>query len=312
MNILIAEPLDFNSEQNLVLEKYGRVLRGPFTRKELLLAISQIDVLIIRLAHKIDKELLDQASNLSYILTPTTGLNHIDIVEAEKRDIRVISLKGNIDFLQKIPSTAEHSLALMLSLIRKIPAAMEHVLNDNWDRDQFKSHNINSLTLGILGYGRVGKQMIKYAEALNMPWFFYDTDQNLKDDSNSIKNLNDFLKQIDVLSIHIPLEKENINFLNSKNLKHLKKGSYIINTARAEVIEERALVELLENGYLGGLATDVLNFEQDQDKRKKSPLLKLAKKLDNVIITPHIAGATYESMWLTEEFIIKKWIAYIS
>ena len=264
--------------------------------------------LIIRLGHKIDKELLDQAYNLQYILTPTTGLNHIDIYEAEKRNIQIISLKGETDFLETIPSTAEHSLALMLSLIRKIPAANKHVLKGEWERDKFKSHNMKSFKLGILGYGRVGKQMAKYAEVFNMPWIFYDIDPKLKSHQKSEEDLSSFLKKIDILTIHIPLNQETSNFINASNLKFLKKGSYIINTSRGEVIEEEAVTALLENGYLAGIATDVLVSEIDEVKRKNNPLLKLARELDNIIITPHIAGATYESMWLTEEFIIKKWI----
>jgi len=312
MNILITEPKDFNSEQLSILEQYGKVLLGPFSRKELLKSVSHVEVLIIRLAHRIDEELLGKAPNLEYILTPTTGLNHIDTNITKKRNVRIISLKGETKFLETIPSTAEHSLALMLSLIRKIPAAHKHVLNNDWDRDLFKSHNLNSLTLGILGYGRVGKQMAKYADIFNMPWIFYDTDKKLINSPNSIENLNVFLGQIDVLSIHIPLEKENENFLNAKNLKNLKRGCYIINTSRGEIVEDEAMATLLRNGYLGGLATDVLNFEQDEHKRNQSVLLKTAKDMDNVIITPHIAGATYQSMWLTEEFIVDKFLKLLS
>ncbi len=312
MNILITEPLDFNPEQVTVLEKFGTLRKGPFSRMGLLTAIKSTNVLIIRLGHKIDKELLDQASNLEYILTPTTGLDHIDIYEAEKRNIEIISLKGETDFLETIPSTAEHSLALMLSLIRKIPAAKKHVLEGKWDRDRFKSHNLNSFKLGILGYGRVGKQMAEYAKVFEMPWIFYDIDPKLKSHQRFEENLISFLKKLDILTIHIPLNQETTNFLNASNLKFLREGSYIINTSRGEVIEEEAVTELLRNGYLAGIATDVLVSEIDEVKRKNNPLLKLARELDNIIITPHIAGATYESMWLTEEFVIKKWITAIS
>ena len=312
MKILIDEPLDFNKEQLDVLASYGLVEKGPFQREQLLNAVREVDVLIVRLNHQIDKELLDKAANLKFILTPTTGLNHIDISEAEKKNIKIISLKGETEFLSTIPSTAEHTLALMLSLLRKIPAANNHVLKGNWDRDLFKSHNLNSLTLGILGYGRVGRQIADYAKALNMPWKFFDVDTRKKNYPESIEELQSFLAEIDVLSIHIPLQNENINYLNASNLKYLKKGSYIINTSRGEIIEEMALSELLQNGHLAGLATDVLKDELNPELRNDSPLLKLAKQFDNIIITPHIAGATYESMWLTEEFIIKKWIKFLS
>ncbi|MDT0643035.1 NAD(P)-dependent oxidoreductase [Zunongwangia sp. F363] len=312
MKILIAEPLDFNKEQLDILATYGLVEKGPFQREELLKAVRDVDVLIVRLNHQIDKELLEKAANLKFILTPTTGLNHIDISEAEKKNIKIISLKGETEFLTTIPSTAEHTLALMLSLLRKIPAANNQVLKGNWDRDLFKSHNLNSLTLGILGYGRVGRQMADFAKALNMPWKFFDVDTRKKKYPESIEELQSFLSEINVLSIHIPLHDENINYLNASNLKYLKKGSYIINTSRGEIIEERALSELLQNGHLAGLATDVLKDELNPELRNDNPLLKLAKLFDNIIITPHIAGATYESMWLTEEFIIKKWIKFLS
>ncbi|MFV8226684.1 NAD(P)-dependent oxidoreductase [Christiangramia aquimixticola] len=312
MNILITEPLDFNPEQIQVLEKLGTLYQGPFSRKNLLKAIRNIDVLIIRLGHKIDKELLDQACNLQYILTPTTGINHIDSSEAEKRNIQIISLKGETDFLETIPSTAEHSLSLMLSLIRKIPAAHNHVLKGEWNRDKFKSHNLNSYKLGILGYGRVGKQMAGYAEVFKMPWIFYDIDPKLKSHQESEKDLISFLKKVDILSIHIPLNQETKNFINASNLKFLKKGSFIVNTSRGEVIEDEALTALIQNGHIAGFATDVLVSEIDEVKRRKNPLLKLAREFDNIIITPHIAGATYESMWLTEKFIIEKWITTFS
>lgn len=312
MKILIAEPLDFNKEQLAVLEIYGSIEMGPFQRKQLLKAVHDVDVLIVRLNHQIDKELLEKAANLKFILTPTTGLNHIDISEAEKKNIKIISLKGETEFLATIPSTAVHTLALMLSLLRKIPAAHNHVIKGNWDRDLFKSHNLNSLTLGILGYGRVGRQMSDYAKALNMAWKFFDVDTRKKNYPESIEELHSFLAEIDVLSIHIPLQDENINYLNASNLKYLKKGCYIINTSRGEIIEEEILSELLQNGHLAGLATDVLKDELNPELRNNSPLLKLANQFDNIIITPHIAGATYESMWLTEEFVIKKWINYIS
>ena len=312
MNILITEPLDFNPEQLSILEHLGQLRKGPFSRAELLKALPNAHTLIIRLGHKIDKELLLQASALKYILTPTTGLNHIDLSETEKRNIKIISLKGETEFLNSIPSTAEHTVALMLSLIRQIPAANEHVLAGGWSRDLFKAHNLKNLRLGILGFGRVGKQISNYARVFNMPWIFYDTDPDLKSHPNSESNFTEFLKKIDVLSIHIPLNEGNSKFLNHSKLKFLKKGCFVINTSRGEIVDEQDLAALLESNQLGGLATDVLNYEMEERKRNESPLLKLAAKLDNIIITPHIAGATYESMWRTEEFVIKKWREAIS
>ncbi|MDT0688594.1 NAD(P)-dependent oxidoreductase [Salegentibacter sp. F188] len=308
MKALITEPLDFGRENLKLLEEIAEVKKGPFSRSDLLKAVGDIDVLMIRLGHVIDEEVFKKANKLKFILTPTTGLNHIEFNTAEKRGIKVISLKGESAFLAGIPSTAEHTWALMLALLRKIPAAHHHVMNGNWKRDHFKAHNLYHYKLGILGFGRVGKQIAEYARVFKMPFVFYDTDPNLNNHPNAVEDLEQFMKEIDILSIHIPLNQENTKFLNEANLKYLKPTAYILNTSRGEVIDEPVLADMLVQKKLSGLATDVLALEISSESRKNNTLINAAKKLENIIITPHIAGATYESMWRTEEFVIKKWM----
>ncbi len=311
MKVLITEPLDFGRENLNLLQDIAEVKKGPFLRTGLLKAVEDIDVLIIRLGHVINEEVFEKAYKLKFILTPTTGLNHIDMDAAEKRGIKVVSLKGESEFLAGIPSTAEHTWALMLSLLRKIPAAHKHVMNREWNRDQFKSHNLNHYKLGILGFGRVGKQIAEYAGVFKMQFVFYDTDLNLKNHPNAVKDLEQFMAGIDILSIHIPLNQENTKFLNEANLKYLKPTAYIINTSRGEVIDEAVLADMLVQKKLSGLATDVLTSEFSSELRNNNLLIEAAQHLDNVIITPHIAGATYESMWRTEEFVITKWLEIV-
>lgn len=126
---------------------------------------------MLRLGHFIDASFFKD-TQLRFVLTPTTGLDHIDLVAAQQENVETISLKGQTGFLEQIPSTAEHSWALMLSLLRKIPAAHQDVMRGNWDRDAFKSRNLNALSLGILGFGRVGKQIAEYAKAFGMQYRF--------------------------------------------------------------------------------------------------------------------------------------------
>ncbi|GHA50370.1 3-phosphoglycerate dehydrogenase [Salinimicrobium marinum] len=308
MKVLITEPLDFGRENLKLLEEIAEVKKGPFSRPDLLKAVGDVDVLMIRLEHIVNEEVFEKANKLKFILTPTTGLNHIDMDAAGKREVKIISLKGESEFLAGIPSTAEHTWALMLSLLRKIPAAHKHVMQGEWKRDEFKSHNIYHYKLGILGFGRVGKQIAEYAKVFKMPFVFYDTDPNLKDQANAVEDLEQFMEEIDILSIHIPLNLENTQFLNEANLKYLKRTAYIINTSRGEVIDEAILADMLINKKISGLATDVLASELSSKSRSNNPLIKAAQHLDNIIITPHIAGATYESMWRTEEFVITKWM----
>lgn len=308
MKIIITEPLDFSDENLILLEEIAEVTIGPFSREELLKAVEDVDVLMLRLHHFIDSEMFRAAGKLKYILTPTTGLNHIDQLEAGKRKVDIISLKGETEFLAGIPSTAEHTWALLLSLLRKIPQAYEHVQKGGWDRDKFKTHNLGHYTLGILGFGRVGQQIAEYSKVFNMPFVFYDSNRSLGNHPKSLDTLEDFLKAIDILSIHIPLNAENIEFLNASNLQNLKPEAYIINTSRGEVIDENYIATALAAEKIRGYATDVLANEINEEKRKTNPLLKIANCVDNLIITPHIAGATYESMWRTEEFVIRKWL----
>lgn len=309
--IIIAEPEDFSEKAHKQLCQVGSVVKGPFTKKELTAVCQDAEVLILRLGHYIDAELL-ASSTLKYILTPTTGLNHIDLKEAEKKQIEIISLKGKTEFLQNIPSTAEHTWALLLALLRKIPAAHTDVMQGNWNRDAFKSRNLNALKLGILGYGRVGKQIAKYAEAFDMDYIFFDSNPTEKKHPKAVSNMEDLWAQSDVLSIHIPLNQKNEKFLNQQKINQLKPGVLLINTSRGEIVDEKALVEGLKSGKIGAVATDVLIDEWQPQKRKKNPLLVYAKKNKNVIITPHIAGATIDSMHLTEEFIVHEFFKQIS
>ena len=311
MKALITEPKDFSDINMKYLRRVCSVKCGPFNRKDLLNAAKETDVLMLRLAHKIDKEFLQSATKLKYILTPTTGLNHIDIDECMSRGIKVFSLKGETKFLESIPSTAEHTWALLMALVRKIPQANEHVKKLGWDRELFKSHNLSGFTLGILGFGRVGKQIAKYAEAFKVPFKFYDIDKYLQEHPACVKSLTKFLQSIDILSIHIPLNENTVNFLNEKNLNFLKKETLIINTSRGEIIDESYIATALIENRIGGYATDVLNDELTEKKRLKSPLLKLQQLDLNLIITPHIAGATFESMMMTESFVIKKFISHL-
>ncbi|WP_031427739.1 NAD(P)-dependent oxidoreductase [Flavimarina sp. Hel_I_48] len=309
--IVIAEPEDFSQAAEKKLMEKGQIIKGPFTTEELKSVSRDCDAMVLRLGHYIDRDFFKD-TDLKFILTPTTGLDHIDCAAAERNNTDIISLQGHAGFLENIPSTAEHTWALLLALLRKIPAAASHVLEGNWDRDRFKSRNLNALTLGILGFGRVGRQISKYAEAFNMDYYFYDLAKTKKNHPRAVSTVDDLLKKSDILSIHIPLNKENENFLDQRKLNKLKTGALIINTSRGELIDENALVNSLLEGKVAGLATDVLAGELYPEKRRNSPLLSYARQHNAVIITPHIAGATLDSMQITEEFVVDEFLQRLS
>lgn len=307
MKILIAEPKDFSEKSLSKLEALGTVIQGPFTKEELFKSISDVSVLVLRLKHLIDKELLEQAKNLEYILTPTTGLNHIDTVACRARGVKVLSLYGESEFLSSIPSTCEHTWALLLSLLRKVPEAFNAIKNDTWNRDDFRSHNLNALSLGVLGLGRVGKQVVKIANAFNMKVYGFDIAKiDPIENVILVDSVKELMEVSDILSIHVNLTDANKNLINKDNLRYAKQGMYIINTSRGELINENDLVFYLNSARLRGVAVDVLDKELNNKERNLSPLLAYSKENNNVIITPHIAGATIESMQMTEDFIVAK------
>lgn len=295
MKILNLEPDGYSDKAHAILKKIGKVENGPLTRAQLLKKIAAYDVLIVRLGHKIDAEILKAAKNLKIIVTATTGLNHIDQkAAAAKYKIKILSLKGETKFLNNIHATAEHTWALLLALQRHLPDAVYNVLLGHWNRDMFKGNELHGKTILIVGHGRIGKKIEKYARAFGMKIIIHD--------KNSKTKLNDVLKKSDIVSVHVAYEKSTHELINPLKMK---KGSILINTARGETVNEKNMLKALKSGHLAGAALDVLQSE-NKGNLKKDPLIAYATKNSNLIITPHLGGATYESMEKTEIFMAEK------
>ena len=308
MKIVIIESKDFSKHALQLLSELGTVILLDVQNENSLQdAIKDADVLFVRLQYYISSKIIDVATQLKYILTATTGLDHIDVNYFESKGGEVVSLKGEYDFLSSIPSTAEHTWGLILALIRNIPKAFEDVKKGFWRRDLFKGNNLKGKRIGLLGLGRVGSQVAKYAEAFEMKIGFYDCKRKDKEIYKKFNNPEDLFSWADIISIHIPLNIENIHFVNKKLLDQVKSKTVLINTSRGAIIDELYLCELIEKKAIKGYAADVLEDEiNSKNKIEIEKLVVLAKENYNVILTPHIAGATYESMELTEEFIVEK------
>ena len=307
-NILIAESQDYSRTAYQILCKLGRVTEKNLTQEELPAYLSTCEILIVRLGLKITKEVINAAPNLQYIASATTGTDHIDVQAAARKGIEIVCLKGETDFLENIPSTAEHTWGLLLSLLRHIPQANEHVRNGGWDRQKFRGNNLSGKKLGILGLGRVGRQVARYALAFGCEVAAFDPNIEYWPNNkiSQFQSPTDLLRWCDILCIHIPLNKQTHQFLNKNILSQIKRGALVINTSRSGVWDEVGLVELLESDKIAGVATDVVLNEQDATIRSQGPLLQYARHHDNIIITPHIAGATFESMERTEIFIAER------
>ena len=273
------------------------------------------DILVVGLKYQIDKKFLDQTPNLKVVASPATGLNHLDLVEIKSRGIKIISLRGRKDFLRNVPSTAEETFGLMLSLARNIPWAFDDVKNGGWDRLNWRGHQLMDKTIGLLGFGRLGRIVARYAKAFDMKVLACDpnvSEKFMKSRGVVKINMDGLFKRSDIVSLHVLLTDQTQNLIKEKHLRSMKPTAYLINTARAELIEKNALHQALKNNWIAGAGIDVMWDERsDGSHLKKDPLWNYAKTHKNLIILPHIGGVTFEAMALTQEFtadLVEKYV----
>lgn len=310
--LLWPEPDGFSTYGRAILEEHFETLMGPFTQEQFQENLKYANAVFLRLGHEITATCIKNAPKLKYIATPTTGLNHIDCVAAKKQEIKILSLKGETDFLNQIYATPEYCWAILLSLIRKVPYAHESVCNGEWNRNQFKANELNGKTIGLIGYGRVAKIVSQYAKAFGMTIITYDPHHSNFPPGIQDVSLEEVAKYSDIISIHADLNESSQNLCDENFFKMITKTPYFINTARGEIVDERSLLNALQNKIIKAAALDVLQSEYTSENNTSQQLISYAKEHNNLIITPHIAGATFESMAKTEDFIVKKLITAIS
>ena len=312
LKILNVEPDNYSTKAREILASISEVVECNLSRDSLVNSISEYDVLITRLKHSVDAKILENGRQLKAIVTATTGLDHIDLKYAQDKGITILSLKDENEFLQTIPATAEHTWALILSLIRKIPQAYNCVCNGEWNRDLFRGNELKNKNLGIVGYGRVGKQIKNYALAFDMNVHVYDPKvYQLPDEVISYQKLGDMLSSVDIVTLHLPLNKDTYGIIGHEEIDICSTGTYLINTSRGDLVETGALLRALETGHLSGAALDVISKERDNMSSEKKVLVEYANKHDNLILTPHLGGATIESMEKTEIFMAKKLVSWV-
>lgn len=313
MNILISESDDYNPKALEVYRRLGNVTARNCNRETLIKLIPDVNILVIRLGILIDKEILNTAKNLQVIISPTTGLNHIDVLTAKQRNIKIINLSGNESFMKTIPATAELTWGLILCLTRNIPAAIEHTKNGYWQRDFFKGVDCAGKSIGIIGFGRIGKILSNYAHAFNMNVYAYDTNIKCCSSNVSFSPLSDVLKNSDIVTVHIPGTSDNDHYIDRSFFSMMKYNSYFINTSRGNVVNENDLLHYLENGHIRGAAIDVLTDEITTDKTwlETNQLIKYSRTHNNLLITPHIGGCTIDSMHATEYYVAQKFHHYL-
>lgn len=266
--------------------------------EELIKKIKEAHTLIItRSSTKINSNVIESANNkLRHISILGTATDNIDITSANQKKILITSTPDT-----HIESVAEHALALMLSLAKRIPQLDQRVRHGEWPRGNITL--LRGKTLGIIGTGRVGETLKEIAEGIGMNVLSYslqDKTSSLKnvtyENSSSKKSFYDILRESDIISLHARLNSETKYLISSEELSYMKPTAFLVNTARGGLIKEEDLVVALQNSTIHGAALDV--FDQE-------PITSLAlKKLSNVILSPHIGGSTEESLSISLNQVI--------
>jgi len=275
MKIIIAD----NMEKEVVAE-IGKLGRTEFMPKDLNAALSDADVLIVRSATKVAEELLARAPKLKIVARAGVGTDNIDKSACEKRKIKVVNTPG-----ASSNAVAELAMGMMFAISRRLTKADSGMKAGKWLKKELTGTEIDGKTLGIVGLGRIGTMLAMKARGLGMNVIYYDIGANSTAMERKV-NLEELMSSADFISLHVPLLPTTARMINAEAIGRMKKNAVIVNTARGGLIDEDALYSALKEGRIAGACLDVYPAEPYSGK---------LCELDNVVLTPHIAGSTAES-----------------
>lgn len=242
----------------------------------------------------IGREIIDAASRLKVICTASTGTNHIDKACAAARRVPVLSLTEEREVINRISSTAELAFALTMVGLRHVVRAHRAVLTGEWDYTKYIGRQMNCLTIGVIGYGRLGSLYARYCQAFDSRVLVYDPYKTVDDPGlRQVEEMSVLLRESDVISIHVHVTPETLGMINGACFAQMKEDVLLVNTSRGDIVNESHAVEFLRAHPGARIATDVLADEIL--KRLASPLLGFAQESERVIITPHIGGMSREA-----------------
>ena len=293
------------------LDAIGFVNHEDYTssKGEIETKISEYDGLIIRSRFSIDKQFIEKATRLKFIGRVGAGIENIDSNYAQLKDITLLSApEGNRN------AVAEHALGMLLSLFNNLKKADTEVRMGLWNRESNRGVELDGKTVGIIGYGNMGKSFAQKLKGFNVEVLCYDIAPNVGDDYARQVTLKEFRSKVDVVSLHTPQTVLTVNMINTEFIKAFKKSFWLINTARGKSLVTEDLVVALKNGKILGVALDVLEYEKSSFENLFSntppPALNYLLKADNVMLSPHVAGWTVESHRKLAQTIVDKIVNY--
>ncbi len=265
--------------------------------------IEKYDGIIIRSRIPLDKNFLEKAKNLKFIARVGAGMENIDIPVAEKLGIQLInSPEGNRD------SVAEHVVGMLLILMNRLFIASQEVKNGIWLREENRGDELLGKTVGLIGYGNMGKATAKRLSGFGCTVIFHDILPDLSDEFATQVSLEELKERAEVVSLHIPLTEQTHYLVDGSFISEMKNNFYFVNTARGKNVETKSLVEAIKAGKVKGACLDVLEYEKSsfENLETKNEDLQYLLESDKVIVTPHIAGWTVQSKEKLAQVIVDK------
>jgi D-3-phosphoglycerate dehydrogenase len=276
------------------------------TKEEIEAKIQNYQGIVIRSRFKIDRTFLDKATNLQFIARVGAGLESIDCEYAISKEIHLIAApEGNRN------AVGEHALGMLLSLMNKLNRAYRLVREGKWIREGNRGYELEHKTVGIIGYGNMGKSFAKKLQGFDMEVLCYDIQENIGDQNATQVSLKEIQEKADVLSLHIPWTPETDKMVNAEFIYSFAKPFWFINTSRGKNVVTADLVDALKTGKILGAALDVLEYEKLSFENlfidsEKPAAFNYLLEAENVLLTPHIAGWTYESHEKLAQTIVNK------
>ncbi len=280
------------------------ILNGALSEDDLIKALKDVRVLGIRSKTQLTAKVLKSADKLMSVGCFCIGTNQVNLETAKEQGIAVF----NAPF-SNTRSVAELVISTAIMLIRRIPEKNEAAHKGIWLKESKNSHEIRGKKLGIIGYGHIGSQVSVLAESLGLEVHYYDVESKLPlGNANTANSIKDIIKNCDIVTLHVPALPSTINLIDKKLIDHFRKGQYLINMSRGNVVDIDALKVSMENGIIAGAAIDVFPVEPKKAGDKfYSPL----QGIPNVILTPHIGGSTEEAQWNIGIDVSSKMLKYL-
>ena len=298
MKILISAPLNFIDKNKLKEFQKSELIIHPLKDYVSVKNFSK-DKIVAWMVNPcpeyfVSGEILSEFKDLKIIVTPSTGSTHIDNEYCKNNGITIKTLRDT-NVTQTITASSEFTLALFLNVVRNFPKAIDNVNNDLWrvNEEEMRGREVSCLKIGIVGLGRIGGNLARYLKSMGAVINYFDPYVD-SDKYNKFKNLHQMLNVCDAVFTCVHVADDTINMVDSDFIKNMKASSYYINTSRGEIVVEQDLVNALKTGKIKAAGVDVIRDENSQSINDNI-LVKYAKKSNNLIITPHIAGLSTDS-----------------